>query len=210
MPTRRSAATKPKGDPARCDRRRDICRASDVRSPASVGYGGLWQGSGVLMRREPHARSNQAGGMNAKAGLCGRAARRSDRCAGKRAGAESAAAGGELREGHARRFPGRADEPRRAAGRTRAAHDADRRDAHLQRRDRAATRSRRGSTSTQHDEEGLQSVAVDPNFEKNRWVYAYYSPPLNTPADNPATPVTQRGRRAGRRHRRRTGRSSRA
>ena len=34
------------------------------------------------------------------------------------------------------------------------------------------------STSTQHDEEGLQSVAVDPNFETNRWVYAYYSPPL--------------------------------
>src|SRR3954447_20096950 len=40
----------------------------------------------------------------------------------------------------------------------------------------------------QHDEEGLQNVAVDPNFEKNRWVYVYYSPPLNTPADNPTTP----------------------
>jgi cytochrome c len=29
----------------------------------------------------------------------------------------------------------------------------------------------------QHDEEGLQSVAIDPNFETNHWVYAYYSPP---------------------------------
>lgn len=32
-----------------------------------------------------------------------------------------------------------------------------------------------------HDEEGLQSVAVDPNFEQNGWVYLYYSPPLDTP-----------------------------
>src|SRR5690242_21794923 len=32
----------------------------------------------------------------------------------------------------------------------------------------------------QHDEEGLQNVAVDPNFESNHWVYAYYSPPLDT------------------------------
>jgi cytochrome c len=45
----------------------------------------------------------------------------------------------------------------------------------------------------QHDEEGLQSVAVDPNFEKNRWVYAYYSPPLDTPVDDPETPVTNEG-----------------
>jgi cytochrome c len=45
----------------------------------------------------------------------------------------------------------------------------------------------------QHDEEGLQSVAVDPNFETNRWVYAYYSPPLNTPKDDPSTPVTNEG-----------------
>ena len=39
----------------------------------------------------------------------------------------------------------------------------------------------------QHDEEGLQSVAIDPNFEENGWVYLYYSPPLDTPVDNPAT-----------------------
>ncbi|MDA0165749.1 PQQ-dependent sugar dehydrogenase [Solirubrobacter ginsenosidimutans] len=45
----------------------------------------------------------------------------------------------------------------------------------------------------QHDEEGLQSVAVDPNFETNRWVYAYYSPPLSTPVDDPSTPVTNEG-----------------
>ena len=33
----------------------------------------------------------------------------------------------------------------------------------------------------QHDEEGLQNVAVDPDFEDNNWVYVYYSPPLDTP-----------------------------
>jgi uncharacterized repeat protein (TIGR01451 family) len=44
-----------------------------------------------------------------------------------------------------------------------------------------------------HDEEGLQSAAIDPNFEDNHWVYAYYSPPLNTPVDDPSTPVTNEG-----------------
>jgi glucose/arabinose dehydrogenase len=39
----------------------------------------------------------------------------------------------------------------------------------------------------QHDEEGLQNVALDPNFERNRWVYLYYSPPLDTPLDDPST-----------------------
>jgi cytochrome c len=39
-----------------------------------------------------------------------------------------------------------------------------------------------------HDEEGLQSITADPNFATNRWVYVYYSPPLNTPAGSaPAT-----------------------
>jgi hypothetical protein len=42
----------------------------------------------------------------------------------------------------------------------------------------------------QHDEEGLQNLAVDPDFEANHWVYAYYSPPLDTPQDDPGTPVT--------------------
>ncbi len=39
----------------------------------------------------------------------------------------------------------------------------------------------------QHDEEGLQGVAIDPDFERNRWVYLYYSPPGATPVDDPAT-----------------------
>ncbi|MGA6163587.1 ThuA domain-containing protein [Amycolatopsis magusensis] len=33
-----------------------------------------------------------------------------------------------------------------------------------------------------HDEDGLQGVAVDPDFADNRWVYLYYAPKLNTPA----------------------------
>jgi glucose/arabinose dehydrogenase len=39
-----------------------------------------------------------------------------------------------------------------------------------------------------HDEEGMQGVAVDPNFATNRWIYLYYSPTLTTPAgDAPTT-----------------------
>ena len=47
----------------------------------------------------------------------------------------------------------------------------------------------------QHDEEGLQSVAVDPKFgtKGNNWVYLYYSPPQNTPVDDPATPGVNEG-----------------
>jgi cytochrome c len=47
----------------------------------------------------------------------------------------------------------------------------------------------------QHDEEGLQSVAVDPGFNgtTNRWVYLYYSPPLDTPTDDPSTPDVNEG-----------------
>ncbi|WP_245565233.1 PQQ-dependent sugar dehydrogenase [Nocardioides insulae] len=44
-----------------------------------------------------------------------------------------------------------------------------------------------------HDEEGLQSIALDPEFEKNKWVYLYYSPPQNTPVDDPATPDVNEG-----------------
>ncbi|GAB3494403.1 ThuA domain-containing protein [Amycolatopsis cihanbeyliensis] len=33
-----------------------------------------------------------------------------------------------------------------------------------------------------HDEDGLQGVAVDPNFADNNWVYLYFAPPLDTPA----------------------------
>ncbi|WP_201931775.1 PQQ-dependent sugar dehydrogenase [Nocardioides donggukensis] len=46
-----------------------------------------------------------------------------------------------------------------------------------------------------HDEEGLQSIALDPGFDgkKNRWVYLYYSPPQDTPVDDPTTPGTNEG-----------------
>jgi len=38
-----------------------------------------------------------------------------------------------------------------------------------------------------HDEDGLQGIAVDPHFAENHWVYTYYAPPLDTPAgDAPA------------------------
>ena len=45
----------------------------------------------------------------------------------------------------------------------------------------------------QHDEEGLQGVAIDPNFDRNRWVYLYYSPPGTTPVDDPDTPDVNEG-----------------
>jgi cytochrome c len=45
----------------------------------------------------------------------------------------------------------------------------------------------------QHDEEGVQSIAIDPNFENNRWVYLYYSPPEDTPVDDPSTPGVNEG-----------------
>ncbi|MEU4164087.1 ThuA domain-containing protein [Actinoplanes sp. NPDC026670] len=44
-----------------------------------------------------------------------------------------------------------------------------------------------------HDEDGLQSVAVDPDFARNRWVYIYYAPKLTTPVDDPATPAVNEG-----------------
>ncbi|MEV6692658.1 PQQ-dependent sugar dehydrogenase [Micromonospora sp. NPDC051196] len=47
----------------------------------------------------------------------------------------------------------------------------------------------------QHDEEGLQNVAIDPGFGKggNNWVYLYYSPPMDTPVDDPSTPEVNEG-----------------
>ena len=45
----------------------------------------------------------------------------------------------------------------------------------------------------QHDEEGLQSVAIDRDFKDNKWVYLYYSPPLDTPVDDPDTPTVNEG-----------------
>ena len=45
----------------------------------------------------------------------------------------------------------------------------------------------------QHDEEGVQGVAIDPGFARNHWVYVYYSPVLDTPVDDPATPAVNEG-----------------
>src|SRR3954470_9052242 len=45
----------------------------------------------------------------------------------------------------------------------------------------------------QHDEEGLQGIAIDPNFTRNHWVYVYYSPPLDTPVDDPSPPEVNEG-----------------
>ncbi|GAA0666303.1 hypothetical protein GCM10009535_52570 [Streptomyces thermocarboxydovorans] len=45
----------------------------------------------------------------------------------------------------------------------------------------------------QHDEEGVQGIAIDPDFRKNHWVYLYYSPRLNTPVDDPDTPDVNEG-----------------
>ncbi|PSL06987.1 PKD domain-containing protein [Haloactinopolyspora alba] len=47
----------------------------------------------------------------------------------------------------------------------------------------------------QHDEEGLQSIALDPGFNgtTNTGVYLYYSPPMDTPVDDPATPDVNEG-----------------
>ncbi|GAA4586942.1 glucose/arabinose dehydrogenase [Actinoplanes octamycinicus] len=44
-----------------------------------------------------------------------------------------------------------------------------------------------------HDEEGVQGVAIDPDFSRNKWVYVYYSPVLNTPVDDPSTPTVNEG-----------------
>lgn len=45
----------------------------------------------------------------------------------------------------------------------------------------------------QHDEEGLQGIAIDPAFEQNHWLYVVYSPVLDTPSDDPATPFVNEG-----------------
>ena len=43
----------------------------------------------------------------------------------------------------------------------------------------------------QHDEEGVQGIALDPAFEDNDWVYVYYSPKLNTPSDVLGTGINE-------------------
>lgn len=42
-----------------------------------------------------------------------------------------------------------------------------------------------------HDEEGVQGMALAPDFDQTSWVYLYYSPPLDTPLDDAATPVDE-------------------
>jgi cytochrome c len=43
----------------------------------------------------------------------------------------------------------------------------------------------------QHDEEGVQGIAIDPGFDDNKWVYVYYSPRLNTPSDVLGTGINE-------------------
>ena len=43
----------------------------------------------------------------------------------------------------------------------------------------------------QHDEEGVQGIAIDPGFDENRWVYVYYSPRLDTPSDVLGTGINE-------------------
>jgi glucose/arabinose dehydrogenase len=43
----------------------------------------------------------------------------------------------------------------------------------------------------QHDEEGVQGIALDPNFGENRWVYVYYAPKLDTPTDVLGTGINE-------------------
>ena len=43
----------------------------------------------------------------------------------------------------------------------------------------------------QHDEEGVQGIAIDPNFASNRWVYVFYSPRLDTPTDVVGTGINE-------------------
>ena len=45
----------------------------------------------------------------------------------------------------------------------------------------------------QHDEEGVEGIAIDPDFGDNHWVYLYYSPRLATPVDDPSTPDVNEG-----------------
>ncbi|MBD8063620.1 ThuA domain-containing protein, partial [Oceanitalea stevensii] len=45
----------------------------------------------------------------------------------------------------------------------------------------ASTRTAATIPVYNHDEDGLQGIAIDPDFEENRWVYIYYAPPLDTP-----------------------------
>ncbi|WP_432099880.1 carbohydrate-binding protein [Streptomyces sp. WAC 04229] len=63
------------------------------------------------------------------------------------------------------------------------------RDGTIRRTDAAGNTKQAGKLDVYtHDEEGLQGIAVDPDFSVNRYVYVYYSPKLSTPAGD--APVT--------------------
>ncbi|MEU6341128.1 ThuA domain-containing protein [Streptomyces sp. NPDC046977] len=57
------------------------------------------------------------------------------------------------------------------------------RDGELRRTDAAGTTTVIGTVPVYtHDEEGLQGVGIDPDFDRNRAIFLYYAPPLDTPA----------------------------
>ncbi|WP_431948574.1 ThuA domain-containing protein [Actinacidiphila sp. bgisy167] len=57
------------------------------------------------------------------------------------------------------------------------------RDGELRRTDAAGETTVIGTVPVYtHDEEGLQGVGIDPNFDENRAIFLYYAPPLDTPA----------------------------
>ena len=101
-------------------------------------------------------------------------------------------------------FAGRADEPRRAAGRAGAAHDPGGRGADVQpahRAEHARGRARRLLSTTRRGSRASRSTRTS---RRNRWVYAYYSPPRQHAGRRSEHAGDQRGRRAARAARRRT------
>ena len=74
-----------------------------------------------------------------------------------------------------------------------AAHHPHRRGPDLRPAHRPEHPGRRRPDVYQHDEEGLQSSRSTRTSTPNNWVYIYYSPPLNTPVDDPATPDVNEG-----------------
>ncbi len=132
---------------------RRICRPRDVSLQPFPAKEPPCQGAGrpsrdesarcpsrIRKREENHAEAGHHGrargsGMCRHPGGCSRADTGTD--------SDAPAGRGEVREDHAQRFPRRADEPRRVAGRARAAYGADRRDSNPSTRRRAATSSRR-------------------------------------------------------------------
>ena len=120
---------------------------------------------------------------------------------GRRRAGRRPAARIAVREGHAQRPAGRAREPRGPAGPARAPHGAHRRGAAL-RPAHAAEHARRGRRRLPARRgRACRASRWIPNFEDNRWVYLYYSPPGDTPGRRSDDADLQRGRRAVRERR---------